>query len=156
MSMPSGLKCSPGSEISSQFSVLSSQLQASNQTSSSPLFCDGCRNCRAAGHRRIHFRVAEELRGRLGKHRVDEHAGTEFEAGDACQTRNHAQIPVEVLHTNAFGRGCAYGQVEIRILQSEIQLREQSAQEASEIGDLLSTDVAEAGHVPSGIDVRAE
>src|SRR5207253_5531269 len=46
--------------------------------------------------RQIHLGVAEELGRLLRRYRVDVEAGAPLEAGDACQPRDHLDVPMIV------------------------------------------------------------
>src|SRR5437588_11082660 len=101
----------------------------------------------------FHVYISYEVGCGFGSHGVDEHSRAEFEAGYAGEARNDAQIPVEIFYSHPFRRRATNCVIEVGILQSVVELGEDGAQRAGEIGDLGGADIAEAGHMASRIDV---
>src|SRR5271157_989252 len=107
-------------------------------------------------HGGLHFHVAQELGCLFGNHRVDEHAGAEFEAGRPREPRDDAHVPVEIARANQLGGSGADSEIEVRVVQSVVELRQHGAQDSSQVNDFLGADVAEAGHMAARIDVGEE
>jgi hypothetical protein len=66
--------------------------------------------------------VAKEFGGRFGQNRIDKHARSQLEAGDAREPWNHADVPVEMPGAAVVGRRAPDGEIKVGILESDVKL----------------------------------
>ena len=104
----------------------------------------------------VHRDFAQKFRCGFRQNRVDEHSRPQLEPGHARQPRNHADVPVKVPGPGIFGRTAAHREIQVRISQAHIDLRQQSAQHARQVVHFHFRDVAEAGHVAQRKNVRGK